>query len=60
MKQEIIVDDYLPAIDYKDQAIQRFAKCKSNEFWVCILEKAFAKAAGNYNKLEAGTGMEAC
>lgn len=51
VKTGIMVDDFFPVYFDKDIA---FAKNKGNEFWVCILEKAWAKLHGSYAKIEEG------
>ena len=48
---DIVVDDYLPTVDgeliFADSVT-------SNEFWPCLLEKAYAKLHGGYCSLIAG------
>ena len=49
----VVVDDYLP-ID-KRKGRPAFAHSKSKgEFWMCILEKAWAKLHGCYSLIESG------
>jgi calpain-15 len=47
----IWVDDYFPC--YKDTG-PIFCQSKSNELWVMVLEKVWAKAFGSYNLIIAG------
>lgn len=48
--KNIIVDDYIPV---KQDTVQpAFARGVENEIWVMILEKAYAKAYGYYEKIE--------
>ncbi|KAK3283109.1 hypothetical protein CYMTET_9187 [Cymbomonas tetramitiformis] len=47
---EITVDDYLPCSNGKPA----FAAAPGGDFWVCILEKAYAKYVGSYEKLSGG------
>jgi len=50
----VYIDDYFPI--HKDCSGLCFSKSKQgdNELWVPILEKAWAKLYGNYEKIEAG------
>ena len=49
----VIIDDYLP-VDMKHNILfTRNLSC-DNEFWICLIEKAFAKFAGNYDKIHGG------
>ena len=53
---DIVIDDYLPTIDGK----LIFAHSKDpNEFWPALLEKAYAKFLGNYDKLWGGDPLDA-
>ena len=47
----ITVDDYLPC---KKNGQLAFANSKNGEFWVCILEKAWAKLHGSYAAVVGG------
>lgn len=54
----IVVDDYFPYCPHK----QEWAFSRSNqekEIWVLLLEKAWAKIYGSYQRIEAGTTGEA-
>lgn len=54
--EEVLVDDYAPCDDSKKLA---FNSSKSNELWVVLLEKAWAKVHGGYFNIEAGLTREA-
>ena len=54
----IVVDDYFPYCTHKED----WAFSRSNnekEIWVLLLEKAWAKMFGSYQRIEAGTTGEA-
>ena len=46
----VVVDDYFPC--YKGEPV--FSKTHRNELWVMLLEKAWAKLHGSYERIEAG------
>ena len=52
----VIVDDFFPC--YSEDHGPCFTKGNNNELWVMILEKAWAKLHGNYEKIEAGVASE--
>lgn len=53
---DVIIDDFLPCVNSK----LCFSRClSSTAFWVALLEKAFAKLHGSYEKLWAGQVSEA-
>lgn len=57
-KRTIVVDDYFP---YNEQK-KNWAFSKPDQecdIWVLLLEKAWAKIHGNYQRIEAGTNGEA-
>ncbi|KAH9487987.1 hypothetical protein Btru_066755 [Bulinus truncatus] len=54
---EVIVDDYLPTDG--DQLIYCQNRERQNEFWPCLLEKAYAKLYGSYESLESGFTQDA-
>jgi hypothetical protein len=62
---EVVVDDWFPFyIDSAGQETFCFARSKgkkgeSNEIWVMLLEKAWAKVCGSYEASEMGTAAEA-
>ena len=54
----VVVDDYFPYCQHKaDWAFSRSSADK--EIWVLLLEKAWAKIFGSYQRIEAGTTGEA-
>ena len=58
MFQVVVVDDYFPYCTHKDD----WAFSRSNaskEIWVLLIEKAWAKIYGSYQRIEAGTTGEA-
>ncbi|CAG5115737.1 unnamed protein product, partial [Candidula unifasciata] len=50
--QEVVVDDRLPTYDGK--LIYGKNREKEHEYWVPLVEKAYAKLYGNYNVLDGG------
>ena len=48
--KEVVIDDYFPCEDGEPC----FSKANGNELWVLILEKAWAKVHGSYERIEAG------
>jgi len=48
--KEVVVDDFIPC--WKQDCA--FTKAKGNELWVILLEKAWAKLHGSYERIEAG------
>lgn len=55
--EEIIMDDKFPSQPYSKSAA--FNTSKSNEMWVMLLEKAWAKVHGGYLNINAGLTREA-
>ena len=45
------MDDYFPCHSWGECC---FTKARGNELWVLILEKAWAKLHGSYERIEAG------
>ena len=66
-KRTVVVDDYFPYDTHKQNwAFSRPSEeedekqgRKTKELWVLILEKAWAKVFGSYQRIEAGTAGEA-
>ena len=54
--QNIIIDDYFPCLP---NGGPMFSRCNSNNIWVLLLEKAFAKLHGGYKTLTGGMPNEA-
>ncbi len=51
--QLVTFDDRLPCAFGKNRLL--YAECQDpREFWVAIMEKAYAKLHGNYESIEAG------
>ncbi len=48
--KEVVIDDYFPC--YQDEPA--FSKSNGDELWVLIMEKAWAKLHGSYERIEAG------
>lgn len=51
---EVVMDNFVPCVD--DEPC--FSKANGNELWVIILEKAWAKLHGSYERIEAGLAHE--
>ena len=64
-RRTVVVDDYFPYDSHKETwAFSRPSEDKVSgtnvkEIWVLILEKAWAKVFGSYQRIEAGTAGEA-
>ena len=56
-KRTVTVDDYFPFCPSKDD--WAFSKSVDQEIWVLILEKAWAKVHGSYQRIEGGNTAEA-
>lgn len=54
--KEIIIDDRLPV--KKHELLYSRNTKEPNEFWICLLEKAYAKLRGNYKNLDGGYSEE--
>ena len=48
--KDVVVDDYIPC----DRQQVVFSAANENELWVILLEKAWAKLHGSYERIEAG------
>lgn len=53
----MVVDDLFPFDPYKEQ--WAFSRTNQNEIWVLLLEKAWAKVFGSYQRIEVGNTGEA-
>ena len=59
-KRTVVVDDKFPYDTNTDRwAFARSSRDGDNEIWSLILEKAWAKVFGSYQRIEAGTAGEA-
>ncbi|XP_041808704.1 calpain-1 catalytic subunit-like [Chelmon rostratus] len=54
---DVVIDDHLPTLN--GQLLSVRSKC-GNEFWVPLLEKAYAKVCGSYADMNIGLPSEAC
>ena len=52
--REIIVDDFLPISCINNTCEFAFSRTEEDEVWLMILEKAYAKAYGAYEKIASG------
>lgn len=50
VEQEVVMDNYIPCLNRQPC----FSRANGNELWVIILEKAWAKVHGSYERIEAG------
>jgi hypothetical protein len=50
----VIIDDYVPSRSGNDPC---FAKAKSGDLWVCLIEKAWAKLLGSYGATMTGYAL---
>ena len=50
VQQEVVVDNFIPCREGRPV----FSSANGNELWVIILEKAWAKVHGSYERIEAG------
>ena len=63
--QSVIVDDRLPCSSQPRRPEQvadtglAFSRAASSQLWVCLLEKAYAKAHGSFNAISGGEIAEA-
>ncbi|KAM4620394.1 calpain-8-like [Polymixia lowei] len=53
---DVVIDDYLPTFNKKLLSVRSKS---GNEFWVPLLEKAYAKVCGSYADMNAGLPSEA-
>jgi len=57
MWEEVILDDQFPV--HANSKEIAFNSSKTNELWVCLLEKAWAKVHGGYLNTDGGLTREA-
>jgi hypothetical protein len=58
--EEVIIDDLIPCRDFGGKIFRpAFNHSDSNELWVMLLEKAFAKVNGGYWNISGGQAAEA-
>lgn len=57
MWKAVWIDDYFPCDPISKSPA--FTRSRGKEIWVLILEKAWAKLYGSYERIEAGTCREA-
>ncbi len=55
-KVHVIIDDYIP-VDGNGQLYM--SKAHGNELWVILIEKAYAKLHGSYERISGGLSHEA-
>ena len=54
----IVIDEYIPV--YPDSKKPAFSSSKdAGEIWIMLLEKAYSKMTGSYERIVGGTGYEA-
>ena len=51
--KSVILDDYFPCF-MTNPAQSAFSRSNEDELWVLLLEKAYAKLYGSYDKIESG------
>jgi calpain-15 len=54
MWADVVVDDFFPSYNGKPA----FSRANGFELWVLILEKAYAKVFGSYERIEGGFAEE--
>ena len=51
-KELVLVDDYIPCVASGEKPC--FSESAGNELWVILLEKAWAKVHGSYERINGG------
>ena len=54
----IVVDEYIPVYEWNKQPAFSSSK-DAGEIWIMLLEKAYSKMTGSYERIVGGTGYEA-
>lgn len=54
--EQVIVDEFIPVYEKSNRPV--FCKPVNGQFWVVILEKAWAKVNGSYDNISAGNPHE--
>lgn len=57
--EKIIIDDFFPVVKKENSWSFIFSRSNGPELWVLLLEKAYAKVYGSYQKIENGLCSEA-
>jgi calpain-15 len=53
--KEVVIDDYFPCYSRgAHRGKPTFSHANGNEMWVLLMEKAYAKLHGSYERIEAG------
>lgn len=52
--QTVIIDDFITCKDRDDDPVPIFTKSNGPELWVILVEKAWAKIHGSYERIEGG------
>lgn len=55
----VVIDDKIALRNYHGEYITAFAKTKTDNVWAILLEKAWAKVNGGYDKIHSGIVSEA-
>ena len=57
--EDVVLDDQFPCVRTGGKYEPAFNHTKSNELWVMLIEKAWAKVHGGYYNISAGLTREA-
>lgn len=56
---DVVIDDYLPFNEQTNQPYCSWNRQEPDEFWVALIEKAYAKINGGYQNMNGGAPIEA-